>query len=298
MLCIISPAKSLFNGVRALSIAGTWPEHIKRADQIVDCIKHLKAKDYASVMGISGSIAARCEKEYQEYVAIDTDVEPTHFIKQNPLSPKLTQAGALFDGPAYKGLDCMNLSDDEMVRCQSYVRFLSGLYGLLSPTDLIQDHRLEMGTKKLSLPEGADSLYAYWADTLEEAINTHLIDGGILVNCASEEYAKAIPFERLRKNITVISCVFLDEGKIKSVYAKKARGLMARYISISLPLKQCIENMHDVTKVTEILKEFDLEGYVYDEKQSGDKKLVFDRKSSLKKLTSSKGVKRKAQEAP
>ena len=109
--------------------------------------------------------------------------------------------------------------------------YMAGLYGLLRPADLIQNHRLEMGTKKLPLPDAAKDLYTLWATPLADSINEQFetTAGGVLLNCASEEYFNVIPLKKLDGNISVVTCVFLDGGKVKSVYAKRARGMMARF---------------------------------------------------------------------
>ncbi len=145
---------------------------------------------------------------------------------------------------------------------------LSGLYGLLRPLDLMQPYRLEMGIK-LANPAGKD-LYSFWGDLLTQKLNDALAEQGddVLINLASDEYFKAIKPKQL--NAELVKPVFLDEknGKFKviSFYAKKARGLMSRYV---------IEKR--LTKPTQ-LKKFDVDGYFFDAAESKDNELVFKRR--------------------
>jgi cytoplasmic iron level regulating protein YaaA (DUF328/UPF0246 family) len=147
---------------------------------------------------------------------------------------------------------------------------LSGLYGLLRPLDLMQPYRLEMGIR-LENPAGKD-LYTFWGDKLTEALNAALAEQGddVLLNLASDEYFKAVKPKKL--NGRIIKPVFLDEknGKFKviSFYAKKARGLMSRYV---------IENR--LTKPAQ-LKKFDVDGYVFVPEESSDSELMFKRREA------------------
>ena len=172
-----------------------------------------------------------------------------------------------FKGDVYTGLDAESLSDADIEFAQSHLRMLSGLYGLLQPLDLMQPYRLEMGTK-LANPKGKD-LYAFWGNVITNAVQQALDGQGdnVLVNLASDEYYKSVKESQLHAKI--VKPVFLDykSGKYKvvSFYAKKARGLMCRYI---------IQN-----RLTEVeqLKDFDLGGYWFDETASTEKEFVFKR---------------------
>lgn len=172
-----------------------------------------------------------------------------------------------FKGDVYTGLDASSLSEDDFAFAQQHLRMLSGLYGILRPLDLMQPYRLEMGIK-LANPQGND-LYSFWGDRLTLMLNEALQAQGddILVNLASDEYFKAVKPKQLQGRI--IKPVFLDEknGKFKviSFYAKKARGLMSRYI---------IQNR---LTDAEQLKAFDVEGYFFDEGASQGDELVFKR---------------------
>jgi cytoplasmic iron level regulating protein YaaA (DUF328/UPF0246 family) len=174
-------------------------------------------------------------------------------------------AALAFAGDTYQGLEAGSLEPDEMDWAQDHFRILSGLYGLLRPRDAIEPYRLEMGSR-LATDHGK-TLYAYWGDTIAEALNTQAVEIGAdtLVNCASQEYFGAV--DRAALDLRVITPVFMEEKagtpKVVSFYAKKARGAMARFV---------IQN-----RLTdpEALKEFDTGGYRYNEEMSERDKPVF-----------------------
>jgi cytoplasmic iron level regulating protein YaaA (DUF328/UPF0246 family) len=171
-----------------------------------------------------------------------------------------------FNGDVYSGLDAFSLSMDQLNQAQKSLRILSGLYGLLKPLDLIQPYRLEMGTK-LNV-EGSLNLYGFWRNKITNKLNDELNENEFFVNLASNEYSSAIDRKLLKT--TMISPVFKDmkNGKLKiiSFYAKKARGMMVRYI-----LDNEIINLED-------LRGFDYGGYSYSSEESEKmKELVFIR---------------------
>ncbi len=269
MLCIISPAKSLATNIGLqLPHAFSTPAFLDATDELAGCLKkNLTTADYKKLMNVSDAIASRTHSEYQAY-------QPQSSSKTSDSA--FTPSGLLFDGPAYKGLDLASLSPSSVAACQKHVRFLSGLYGFLRPCDLIQNHRLEMGTKGLTipgLPKNA-TLYEYWKTSLIDNITSSIGDYGILLNCASEEYFKVIDKESLqRKNntIRIITCAFTDKGKVVSVYAKRARGLMSRYVSCSPTVQSVLDDQdkgkikgslyHD--RMIAALEKFNYEGYKY-----------------------------------
>ncbi|MEJ1997477.1 MAG: peroxide stress protein YaaA, partial [Maritimibacter sp.] len=175
------------------------------------------------------------------------------------------QAIELFSGDTYTGLDAGSLDADEMAYAQRHFRMLSGLYGLLRPRDVIAPHRLEMGTR-LQNPRGK-SLYEFWGDRIALRLNEEAAELGtdVLVNCASVEYFTAANRDAL--TLRVITPTFLEDGpngpKVMSLWAKRARGAMARYI---------IQN-----RLTdpEALLEFDSGGYRYQPEMSEPDKPVF-----------------------
>jgi cytoplasmic iron level regulating protein YaaA (DUF328/UPF0246 family) len=173
-----------------------------------------------------------------------------------------------FNGDVYAGLEAATLPAPAMVHLQSHVRILSGLYGVLRPLDLMQPYRLEMGTRFKTSRGG--SLYAFWGDLVSRRLARDLRDrqSAALVNLASEEYFKVVQPGLL--GVPVITPVFQDwkDGRYKiiSFYAKKARGLMARYAAINA-----------VTE-PEQLKDFDLDGYTFDAAASGPSAWIFRRR--------------------
>ena len=289
MLCLISPAKSLAKVEVTLAAAKSTPVLLPLADKLAKAMKPLKKSDYRKIMSLSENLADGCVEMFQNYVPSNSDG---------------ACAGGLFDGPAYKGLDCKSLNAVEMRRCQERVRFLSGLYGLLRPCDAIQSHRLEMGTKGLPFPDGVKSLYDYWGHEVAKTINKHFDDSssscpGVLLNCASEEYFKVVDRSKLdEERIKVVDCVFLDGDKVVSVYAKRARGLMSRFVSTSSVVHNAVEEKN-FSKIIKALRTFDLEGYKYCEQRSDDNTLVFNRakfsskEKRVEKSEKSTGTKRK-----
>lgn len=183
-------------------------------------------------------------------------------------SDNAKQAILAFNGDVYEGLDAGSLSARQLTYTQSRVRILSGLYGMLRPLDLMQPYRLEMGTRLTNA--AGKNLYAFWHDTVTLALNQELakLKSDVVVNLASDEYFKVVRPKVLAASI--VAPVFEDwkNGKYKiiSFYAKRARGLMARYATL-----------HKVTD-PEQLKEFDVEGYRFVGKDSDVGRWVFRRR--------------------
>lgn len=170
-----------------------------------------------------------------------------------------------FDGEVYNGIDAYTILPQKMIQLQSKLRILSGLYGILKPLDLMQPYRLEMGTK---LPIGdSKNLYEFWKPRLTQTLNKELKNKELFINLASSEYFSAIDFKKLK--VPVITPEFKEikngEPKIIGFFAKKARGLMVRYI-----IDHNIETLDE-------LKQFDTEGYQFDPNLSSKTKLIFVR---------------------
>ena len=267
-----------------------------KADTIAMAMKTKSISDFKSLMSLSNDLATRTYSEFQEYVNYDELMSIQNEAGTQSINNKIYPAGLLFDGPAYKALDCETLTENEVEIGITCIRFLSGLYGLLKMNDNIQRHRLEMLTK-ISI-ENSKNLYTYWSKHITEQINieknTILQSSStsfttsspfILLNIASEEYFKAISMPHLDTDIKVIDCIFLDKGKVVSVYAKRARGLLARYICQSVmttlnsgsndttantPQQQQPSQQQQQQPIDIItrLKAFNSEGYTYDENKS------------------------------
>ncbi|KAA6097985.1 MULTISPECIES: peroxide stress protein YaaA [Pantoea] len=255
MLMVISPAKTLDYESPLATSRFTQPALLEKSQQLIDVARDLSPAQIASLMGISDKLAHLNADRFSQW--------------QPPFSPdNARQAILAFKGDVYTGLQAETFSEADFDFAQKHLRMLSGLYGLLRPLDLMQPYRLEMGIK-LANPAGKD-LYSFWGDLLTQKLNDALAEQGddVLINLASDEYFKAIKPKQL--NAELVKPVFLDEknGKFKviSFYAKKARGLMSRYV---------IEKR--LTKPTQ-LKKFDVDGYFFDAAESKGNELVFKRR--------------------
>jgi cytoplasmic iron level regulating protein YaaA (DUF328/UPF0246 family) len=245
MLVVISPAKNLDYETAPISQLTSQPDFLPQAAELIEICRTLTPADLSRLMKISDKLAALNVARYASW--------STPFTTENA-----KQAVLAFNGDVYAGLDASSLSEEQLAYGQNHLRILSGLYGVLKPMDLMQPYRLEMGTK-LNNNLGRD-LYAFWHDSITAALNQQLTDLGtdILVNLASNEYFKSINQQQLEGQILTPAFKDLKNGQYKmiSFFAKKARGMMARYII-----------QHQVTDM-EQLKAFDTAGYYYSEQHS------------------------------
>lgn len=254
MLITLSPAKTLDYTRPLATERYTQPALLDHASELIALCQRLTPAQIASLMGISDKLADLNAGRFSEW-------QPD-FTPENA-----RQALLAFKGDVYTGLAADDFSEADFDFAQQHLRMLSGLYGVLRPLDLMQPYRLEMGTR-LENKAGKD-LYHFWGDTLTEHLNQALRAQGddILVNLASDEYFKSVNVKKL--DGTLVKPVFLDEknGKFKviSFYAKKARGLMSRFM---------IKNR--LTQV-EQLQDFNLEGYFFAEYGATEQELVFKR---------------------
>ncbi|WP_407332213.1 peroxide stress protein YaaA [Enterovibrio sp. 27052020O] len=254
MLIVVSPAKTLDYQSPLATERFTQPTLTEHSQQLIEVCRKLTPADIGSLMKVSDKIAGLNAARFSEW-------SPT-FTQDNSRPAILA-----FKGDVYTGLEAETLSDDQFTWAQDHLRMLSGLYGLLRPLDLMQPYRLEMGTK-LENDRGSN-LYQFWGDIITGELNDALDAQGdnVLVNLASNEYFKSVKPAKLKGQI--ITPVFKDckkgQYKVISFYAKKARGMMARYI---------IDNRIDSV---EGLKAFDTAGYWFSAEESNDKELVFKR---------------------
>ena len=254
MLALISPAKTLDYESALPTGAHTLPRLLEHSQELIDVSRKLSATDISNLMSVSEKIAKLNVERFNDW--------QSEFNFSNA-----RQALFAFKGDVYTGLDAYDLNDQHIEFAQNHLRMLSGLYGLLRPLDLMMPYRLEMGTK-LQNPRG-HNLYQFWGDRITSLINDDLeyANSELLVNIASDEYYKSVIGRKIKAEI--IKPVFLDQknGKYKviSFYAKKARGLMARYI---------IENQ---LNKAEDLKSFNTDGYYFDAESSLKGELVFKR---------------------
>lgn len=245
MIFVISPAKALDFSTPAPCVDYTQADFLQNAAQLIDILRQKSPAEVAALMKLSDKLAALNAARYESWSL--------------PFTPdNAKQALFAFNGDVYEGLDAATLTVDNWYWLQDHLRILSGLYGILRPLDLIQAYRLEMGSR-LATPAGKN-LYAFWDDTLTQALAQLLSQQqqagqseATLVNLASEEYAKAVRFERL--GYRVVSPVFEDwkDGKYRiiSFYAKRARGMMCRYAA------------QQQLQTVEALSGFALDGYAF-----------------------------------
>lgn len=257
MLLVVSPAKKLDFESPVATPKFSQPSLLKHSQLLIDdCIK-LSPSDIASLMKLSDKLAGLNAARFGEW--------STPFTTENA-----RQAILSFNGDVYAGLDAQTFNDDDFEFAQQHFKILSGLYGLLKPLDLIQAYRLEMGCKLRN--SRGDNLYQFWGDIITTELNQSLQENNddVLINLASTEYFKSVKTTLL--NATVVTPIFKDwkngQYKIISFFAKKARGLMARYI---------IQNK--LTKADDI-KQFDLAGYQYEPTMSKGNDWVFTRKEA------------------
>jgi len=252
MKIIISPAKSLDFESKVPTSLNTQARFLEQSEVLNKQLKRLSKKELSKLMKISDDLSALNYDRNQLW--------KTPFTPQNA-----KQAIYAFTGAVFKGIDVNSLAEEKIPLLQDNLRILSGLYGILKPLDLIQPYRLEMGTK---LPIGkTENLYKFWDDTVANALNEELENGELLVNLASAEYFKVIPKKVLK--VPMITPIFKDfkngEYKIVMTFAKKARGLMVRYL---------IDNN---IKTIEGLKGFNKDRYRFSEEMSLGNELVFTR---------------------
>jgi cytoplasmic iron level regulating protein YaaA (DUF328/UPF0246 family) len=255
MLLVVSPAKNLDFESPLATESFTQPELLTESQLLMDKCVTLTPADISSLMSISDKLAGLNAARFGQW--------------STPFNPEnARQAVLAFNGDVYNGLDANSFTKDDFDFAQQHMRILSGLYGLLKPLDLMQAYRLEMGTKLENI-RGAN-LYQFWGEIITELLNSALSAQGdkFLINLASNEYFKSVKKKAL--NAEIITPAFKDwkngQYKMISFYAKKARGLMARYI---------IQNK--LTAV-EQLKGFDLAGYQYNAEFSKGNDWVFTRK--------------------
>lgn len=252
MKLVISPAKSLDFETKLPTKRSTECQFLQHSQKLNKGLKKKSPKQLSKLMHISDALGELNFERNQQWAL--------PFTKDNA-----RPAIYAFSGDVYRGLDAYTIPNKKIAKLQDTVRILSGLYGVLKPLDLIQAYRLEMGTKT---PIGAKkNLYEFWKKDIVASLNAELKDNEVFVNLASNEYFKAVDKKALR--VPVVNVDFKertdDKFKIVSFYAKKARGLMARYI------------VDSNAKTVDDLKNFTADDYAFNEKLSGENRLVFTR---------------------
>lgn len=255
MIAVVSPAKNL-DFKSKYDVQTTQPRLLECTGELIDVMRTKSVDEVKDLMSISKQLAGLNVHRYKEFQMEHTveNSQPSVFA---------------FNGDVYQGLQAQTFDEQKLEFAQKHLRILSGLYGLLRPLDLIQPYRLEMGTKLVF--DDYKTLYQYWDNTILNLLLDDLKDQGddIIVNLASNEYFKSIDKKDIPARI--IDVEFKDwksdKYKIVSFYAKKARGLMSRYM-----IANAITDPED-------LKGFAYEGYYFDERESSENKLAFKRDS-------------------
>jgi uncharacterized protein len=255
MLFLLSPAKSLDYDTPLNGQPHTAPLFVKQSKELIDLLRDYSPPQIAELMDLSDKLSSLNVARYAAWSSRATQ-------------KNARQAVLAFNGDVYDGLDAKTLRADDLAWAQDHVCILSGLYGVLRPLDLMQPYRLEMGTA-LKGPHGGN-LYRFWGSQIADYLNTRLRKDAspVVINLASNEYFKSVDTKVLKGR--VVECVFQEykdgQYKVISFFAKKARGLMARY---------AIEHK---LMTPEQLRHFDVDGYAYTAAESTPDRLVFRRK--------------------
>lgn len=254
MIVLLSPSKTLDFEKNSIEIPFSQPRFMTETKQLVRLMKKKKVEELRTLMDISEKIATLNVQRYQEF--------NPEFNLDNA-----SQAVLAFKGDVYTGLQAAEWTPDDYNYAQNHLRILSGLYGLLRPLDLMMPYRLEMGIG-IENSKG-NNLYKFWGNKLTKSLQSELKESAapLVLNLASQEYAKAIDFKALKAK--VIDFQFKEErnGQLTfiSFNAKKARGLMANFV-VTQRISQ-----------TEDLKAFNAENYLFDEALSSENQFVFTR---------------------
>lgn len=250
MIILLSPAKTLDFNAPSISSKISEPRLVAETSKLIDVLSKLSAKDLEELMEISLNLA---ELNYERFST----------LKKHPSEAQAKQALALFKGEAYRGLNVVDFDEKDVDFAQNHLRILSGFYGVLRPLDLIQAHRLEMGTKLHF--DNYKNLYQFWGDKISEIIKHDLQKSKTIINLASDEYFKAI--NKKVVNVNIITPKFMNKknGKFKTiaVYAKNARGAMTSYI-----IKNRITNPEEI-------KSAKINNYSYNKELSDSNNWIF-----------------------
>jgi cytoplasmic iron level regulating protein YaaA (DUF328/UPF0246 family) len=255
MLLLLSPAKSLDYDSPAEGVPHTLPQFVSQSAELIEVLKHKTPSQISELMDLSDNLAALNVARYEAW-------RPKFTAKNSK------QAVLAFNGDVYDGLEAKSLKPKDLEWAQGHVCILSGLYGVLRPLDWMQPYRLEMGTALTNLR--GKNLYQFWGASIAQHLNAQLSKEKtpVVVNLASQEYFKAVDQKVLKAR--VIECVFEEykggKYKVISFFAKRARGLLARYA-----IQKHIQN-------PEKLKDFNLEGYAYAASESDANRWVFRRR--------------------
>ena len=255
MLTLLSPAKKLLTISQPYTNETSQPLLIKKTIKIAKIMKSQSVEQIAALMNLSKDLAVLNYDRYQKFKFNDN--QTNHFY------PALF----LFQGDVYQGLQAANWKDSDIEYSQSHLGILSGLYGFLKPLDNIQPYRLEMGVR-LANPCGAN-LYDFWNEPVTKLLNQQLEvqSNPVLINLASTEYFKVVDVKKLKYPVVTINFYERKNNEIKmiGIHAKKARGVMAKYI-----MQNRIDNLDHLKDFTEL-------GYLFSKESSSEYHLDFIR---------------------
>ena len=259
MLILVSPAKTLDFDSPPPTEQNTQPRFLDDSQELVDVLEKMSASKVGKLMNISDKLAKLNAERFKQW--------------QQPLEPGAAKQSLFaFQGDVYTGIDADTMKKRDVQFAQKHLRILSGLYGVLRPLDLMLPYRLEMGTKLVN--DRGQNLYHFWGDGVTDLLNKELKTqkSPLVFNLASNEYFKVVNQRKL--DAQLISPVFKDkkngEYKLIAFFAKKARGMMARYI------------IDHRIKDAESIKDFDTAGYRYSKKLSTPTEPVFTREEQKK----------------
>jgi uncharacterized protein len=254
MLIVISPSKTLDFETPVIFSKSSLVEFGKEANELALLLRKKSPQKLAELMGISSKLAALNYERYQRW-------------NQEPDTKTSRQALFAFKGDVYEGMHASDFSENDCQYAQDHLRILSGLYGLLKPLDFIQAYRLEMGAPLKT--KSGKNLYDYWRTKITKSLNAYLVEeqSGLIINLASIEYFTAVDQKRIKARIITPCFRDMHNGsyKVISFFAKRARGLMSRFI---------IQNK---IMDPEHLLAFDAEGYNYNQRLSHGNNIVFTR---------------------
>ena len=241
MKVLLSPAKSLNFDTDLPTQKSTIPQFAEETSKLIEVLQTKSKNDLAQLMSISDNLAALNYDRFQDFNVDTSKGRPAIYT---------------FNGDVYNGFDAFSIPADHIDFMQKTVRILSGLYGFLRPLDKMQAYRLEMGTQ-LKVGQ-SKNLYEFWQEKITHQLKEELANDEVLVNLASQEYARSVDFKAMDQTIIHPQFKDLKNGKLKTIpfYAKKARGMMARFIVD-----------HQITD-EEQLKDFNYADYAFSEEHT------------------------------
>jgi cytoplasmic iron level regulating protein YaaA (DUF328/UPF0246 family) len=248
MKIILSPAKKLDFNKYGLHIKNTVPTFIKQTEELLEFLKNKKASEIGELMKLSPSLSSLNYDRFQNFNTNKSQYQQNIFV---------------FNGEVYAGLDAETFTAEDMDFASDNLRVLSGLYGILKPGDIIQPYRLEMGTRLKF--KNNKNLYDFWGDKISNFLNKE--EHNLIINLASNEYNKAAKLKALTATVITPNFKEFKNGDYKTimVYAKRARGMMARWI-----IQKKITD-------AQFLKNFTEDGYLYNEELSTEYNWIFTR---------------------